>query len=163
MDAFPNALIAATIQGWLRQWDDKGKISPKEMNWDVLKKVDIVLMSEADVLGMETVLDKIIELVDLVLVTRGDKGASVYYQKEEFIVPVYPVEEIDPTGAGDIFAVSFLAKYRATKDIILATTFAHVVASFVVEGVGVHLPTKAAIAERWAAYKDLFPQFFKKN
>ena len=155
MNSFPNALIAATIQGWLRKWDDSGKIAAKEMDWTLLEKVDIVLMSEVDIAGMEYVLPKIIESVAIVVVTKGAAGAVVYHQNETLFFPVFPVEEVDPTGAGDVFAVSFLVKYATTKSITQAATFAHVAASFVVEGVGVQLPDLEAINKRWKAYQLL--------
>ncbi len=160
MNSFPDALIAATIQGWLRKWDEKGKISPKEMDYALLEKVDIVLMSEVDILGMEHILPKLIEAVEIVVMTKGEAGAVVFYQQASFSFPAFPVEEVDPTGAGDVFGVSFLVKYLETKSITLATTYAHAAASYVIEGVGVKLPDSEKIDERWKAYQDLFPELF---
>lgn len=160
MNSFPNALIGATIQGWLRKWDEKGKISPKEMDWALLEPVDIVLMSQEDIAGMEYVLPKIIDAVEIVVMTKGEEGAMVYSQNKTFHFPAFPVVEVDPTGAGDVFAVSFLVKYVETKSITLATTYAHAAAAFVIEEVGVQLPNLERITERWVAYKKLFPHFF---
>ena len=160
MNSFPDTLIGATIQGWLRKWDHTGKISPKEMDYQLLDKVDIVLMSEVDILGMEHILPKLVEAVEIVVMTKGAAGAVVYYQQETFHFPAFPVKEVDPTGAGDVFAVSFLVKYLETKSITLATTYAHAAASYVIEGFGVKLPNLETIEKRWMAYQDLFPELF---
>ena len=160
MNSFPDTLIGATIQGWLRKWDHTGKISPKEMDYQLLDKVDIVLMSEVDILGMEHILPKLVEAVEIVVMTKGAAGAVVYYQQETFYFPAFPVKEVDPTGAGDVFAVSFLVKYLETKSITLATTYAHAAASYVIEGFGVKLPNLETIEKRWMAYQDLFPELF---
>ena len=162
LTAFPNALIAATIQGWLRQWNETGKVSPKSMNWEVLKAVDIILLSDADIVGFEDVLPTIINLVKIVVMTKGKDGAMVFCNHQVYHFPAFPVDEVDPTGAGDVFAASFLVQYAESQDIALATSFAHAAASFVVEGVGVQLPSLAAIEQRWAAYRRLFPELFQK-
>ena len=157
MNAFPNSLIAATIQGWLRQWDENGKITPKEMDLTLLNQVDIVLMGDADINGMEHLLPQIKDKVEIVVMTKGAEGALVFYQGKELFFPSFPTEEVDPTGAGDVFAVSFLLKYAETKSIPLAISYAHVVASFVVEKLGVHVPEPLKIDKRWEAYQELFP------
>lgn len=43
------------------------------------------------------------EGVKEVIVKRGNQGASYYSANEQFHVESYPVEEADPTGAGDCF------------------------------------------------------------
>lgn len=158
MQAFPDSLIAATIQGWLRQWDAHGKIKPKEMDLALLEQVDIVLMGDADIKGLDHLLAQIIERVSIVVMTKGDQGAIVFYQGAKYFFPSFPIKEVDPTGAGDVFAVSFLLKYAASKSIYLAASYAHVVASFVVEGIGVHISTLEAINKRWETYQKNFPQ-----
>jgi len=45
----------------------------------------------------------------VICVTRGRLGASVYTSDAELIVPGFPVQEFDPTGAGDTFAGTMLA------------------------------------------------------
>ncbi len=53
-----------------------------------------------------------IEIRDqMIVVTRGSRGCSVYYKdKAEHFAP-YCVTAIDPTGAGDVFAGTFIAGY----------------------------------------------------
>src|SRR5512147_1406025 len=51
LDRFPGALIGVTPQGWLRQWDAQGSISPT--GWveaaEVLPRADAVIISIEDV------------------------------------------------------------------------------------------------------------------
>jgi sugar/nucleoside kinase (ribokinase family) len=64
---------------------------------------------------------------------------------------------VDATGAGDVFAAAFLKQYHATKDIALSTAFAHVAASFVVEGIGIrNLEAMENINNRYVDYCKMF-------
>ena len=51
----------------------------------------------------------ILKKVGILVVTRGEDGASIYADGGEITVPVYPPEKIvDPTGVGDAFRGGFL-------------------------------------------------------
>ena len=154
---FPNALIGATIQGWLRQWDDSGKITPKAMDWAQLAAADVVIMSDADIAGFETAIPIIASYVKVLVMTQGAHGATVFHENQQFHFPSYPIKEVDATGAGDVFAAAFLIQYAKTKDIALATAFAHAAASFVVEGVGIKKLTAIdTLYARFDKYQALF-------
>ena len=57
-------------------------------------------------------LDEILKIVNTVVVTRGDKGTSIYSEGKELNLPVVPPTKIiDPTGVGDAFRGGFLAGY----------------------------------------------------
>jgi len=57
-------------------------------------------------------LDEILKIVNIVVVTRGDKGTSVYSEGKELNLPVVPpIQIVDPTGVGDAFRGGFLAGY----------------------------------------------------
>jgi sugar/nucleoside kinase (ribokinase family) len=137
MQQFSHALKGATIQGWLRQWDEQGKISPKAMDWPQLAAADVVIMSDADIQGFESAIPTIAAAVEVLVMTQGASGAQVFFQNRQFHFPAYPVKEVDATGAGDVFATAFLIKYAETRDVAQAAGFAHCAASFVVEGVGI--------------------------
>ena len=157
LKCFPNSLKGATIQGWLRQWDSVGKISPKPMDWAQLSALDIVIMSDADIAGFESALPSIISAVKIIVMTQGAQGATVFYKGQMAHFPSYPVVEIDSTGAGDVFAAAFLIKYAETQDVAQAAAYAHTAASFVVEGVGIqNLKAMEAIQERFEKYKTQF-------
>ena len=163
--AFPKSvLIGATIQGWLRQWDENGKVSPKAMDWSQLANADVVIMSDADIQGFEDAIPLITSYVKVLVMTQGADGAIVFYENEQHHFPSYPVKEVDSTGAGDVFTAAFLVKYAQTRDIALATGYAHSAASFVVEGVGINnLATLEQIEERFQNYElgmDKHPSVF---
>ena len=45
----------------------------------------------------------------IVVVKDGSRGTNVFTRKDAFTVPVYPAQEVDPTGAGDCFDGTFLS------------------------------------------------------
>jgi len=62
-------------------------------------------------------LDGMLKHVDMIVVTRGEHGASVYADGKETNVPVVPADRIiDPTGVGDAFRGGFLRGYRLGLD-----------------------------------------------
>ena len=64
-------------------------------------------------------------------------------------VPAFPSQELDPTGAGDVFAAAFLTRYVETDDPWLAALFASAAASWSVEQEGLGgIPTRQQIEER---------------
>jgi adenosine kinase len=69
---------------------------------------------EFDLISKKTGLDLIHMLghVDVIVVTRGKDGSSVYSAGEEYQIPVVPeVGVVDPTGVGDAFRAGFLSGY----------------------------------------------------
>lgn len=70
---------------------------------------------EYQLLQKHTGLDQIdiLKIVKFLVVTLGDKGAKIYADDREYLVPPYPVEYIiDPTGVGDAFRGGFLRGYQ---------------------------------------------------
>jgi sugar/nucleoside kinase (ribokinase family) len=157
LKTFPNALVGVTIQGWLRKWDEKGRVSAKAMDWVQLKAANLVIMSDADIQGFEYAIPEIASYVDVLVMTQGANGAMVFKDGKEFHFPAYPIVEVDSTGAGDVFTAAFMVKYAETKDIALASGFAHSAASFVVEGIGINNLTEIErINDRFEDYKKRF-------
>lgn len=155
LQGFPTALKGATIQGWLRQWDEQGRVSPKAMDWSQLAAADVVIMSDADIRGFESAIPLIASYVKVLVMTQGANGAQVFYNRRQFHFPAYPVREVDATGAGDVFATAFLIKYVHTRDIAQASAYAHCAASVVVEGMGIdNLSSLEKIEERYHAYQN---------
>ncbi len=151
-----DTIIAATPQGWMRQWDEKTReVSPKVMDWSLLNGIDILILSDEDIAGYEHLFPKIIEQTKIVVMTRGGQPATVYFDKKQLDFPVYPAEIVDPTGAGDTFATGFLVKYLATKDIGQAMAYGHVVASFCIEEKGLEgLKNLEKVEERFKEYLE---------
>jgi sugar/nucleoside kinase (ribokinase family) len=150
-EAFPGALIGVTPQGWLRRWNGQGLVSPTE--WvesdRILDAVDVVVLSLEDLGGDRSLLDAYIDRARMLILTVGERGAIVHMGGSAQRVPAYRVQEVDPTGAGDVFAAGFLIRYAETGDAIESTRFANCVASFVVEGPGPStIPTREQVEER---------------
>lgn len=55
----------------------------------------------------------ILNIVKFLVVTLGDKGARIFADNQEYLVPAFPVENIiDPTGVGDAFRGGFLRGFE---------------------------------------------------
>jgi adenosine kinase len=65
-------------------------------------------------------MERILERVEILVVTRGKEGASLYSKDREFFIPTVPEDSIvDPTGVGDAFRAGFLAGYSRGWDWVL--------------------------------------------
>jgi sugar/nucleoside kinase (ribokinase family) len=83
------------------------------------------------------------------VVTEDRNGCTVWQHGHQEHFPAFEVEEVDPTGAGDVFAAAFLLRYGETRDRPTAARFANCVASFAVEGTGTAaLPTLEQVEDR---------------
>ncbi len=154
---FADAFVAASIQGWLRQKDpESGLITSKGLDYQLLAGIDMVFLSLDDIDGDRSELDKLCKAVDTVIVTNGLNPVLIYRDKAVLEMPVFPVTELDPTGAGDVFAASFLVHYQRTQSLLLAGAYAHSAASYVVEHHGIYLPPVADIESRYASYLNQF-------
>lgn len=83
------------------------------------------------------------------IITRGSLGADVVEPERVTRVPIAPVVETDPTGAGDAFCGGFLVGLLEQEDPIRAAALGATSASFVVETHGV-LEALAGIDRRKA-------------
>lgn len=128
---FPEAYIFLTIQGWLRQWDPQGRVSPAE--WPearfILQQTHAAVLSEEDVQGDESVIESFASAAPILVVTRAAGGASLYADGQVEHLAAPGVEEVDPTGAGDIFAAVFFTSLVQNGDPLLAAEFAVQVAA----------------------------------
>ena len=114
---FPDSLKAATMQGWLRAWNEEGLIRPKAMNWEGLTPLDFLVFSDTDILGFEDYIPVIAGFVPIVIMTRGRNGVRVFQDDQTKNFPTEPIEVKDTTGAGDSFAMAFLLEYFRSKDL----------------------------------------------
>ena len=142
-------LVAASPQGWMRQWDESGRVKPRA--WihahEILPHVNALILSEEDLGGYSERLSSYIALAPMVVLTRGDQGCTIYRKSERPLdVPAFPTQLVDPTGAGDTFATAFLIRYHETNDVIQAARFANAAASLAIESEGAeNMPTRAQV------------------
>lgn len=152
VEAFPGALLGVTPQGWMRSWDEQGVVhaSPWRCAERVLARADVVIFSEQDV-PEPGLIERYATFARLLVVTRGERGATVYRGGEARHFPAFKIRrQVDPTGAGDVFAAAFLVHYQATGDPHESADFANCVASFAVEKRQYRgVPSLAQIEERW--------------
>jgi sugar/nucleoside kinase (ribokinase family) len=114
-----------------------------------LAGVHVLFLSEHDLPPSSAGPDALLQYVPIVAVTRGWRGVTILTRDARHDVPALPREEVDPTGAGDVFAAAFLVRYHETGDPIEAAAFASCAASCAVEGIGAStLGDRAEVAHR---------------
>ena len=130
VDLFEQALLSVAIQGWLRSWDETGLI--KQKAWQslelVLPKADLVFFSMEDLNHDFHALAEIEKLCNTLIVTDGYRNIQMFQGGKRLEVAVQAAKAVDPTGAGDIFAASFIAHYYRSSDILAAAKYASLIA-----------------------------------
>jgi sugar/nucleoside kinase (ribokinase family) len=152
------SLLGITPQGWMRAWDENGRVFAKA--WDAnasaqsLRHAGAVVLSVEDV-GHDLPAGSSAELVEemarntrILCLTEGAAGSVLYWNEDRrrFRPPV--MEEVDGTGAGDIFAAAFFVRLYHTRDPWEAARFATQLAARSVTRIGLHgIPTSQEIEE----------------
>jgi ribokinase len=72
---------------------------------------------------------RLLDLNILLVLTKAEKGSTIYHKDSIIDIPAYPVNVIDTTGAGDTYNVSFLHAYNRGDDLEKAGHFASIAAS----------------------------------
>lgn len=128
---FENSDLFITPQGWLRQWNDDGAVHT--IDWIesdyLLPYSKAIVISEEDVNNNENRINRLARASKILIVTRGKNGASLYMEGSEFNIQTPVSEELDSTGAGDIFSAAFFIKFNRERDPIKAVEFANQIAS----------------------------------
>lgn len=148
---FPDSLIGVTPQGWLRAWDTKKRIHSTE--WPesayVLGQAGAAVISVEDVENNEDRIEEMATQCRILAVTEAHQGSRIYWNGDvrRFKPPM--VEEIDATGAGDIYAAAFFSRLYSTRDPWEAARFATALSAYSVtrSGLEASVPTQAEIQE----------------
>ncbi|KJF45667.1 carbohydrate kinase family protein [Draconibacterium sediminis] len=74
--------------------------------------------------------------VEMLCVTRGDKGAVMYYENKFYEHPGFKVNAVDTVGAGDAFLAGLVAAFLQKKSHAEAITFACATGAFVASKAG---------------------------
>jgi len=134
-----DVLLGVMPQGFFRAWDSEGRI--KFTEWQpsrtLLERINLLVISELDVPDPHGMAREWAQWIDIVVVTQAERGATVYEGSESCHYPARPATQVDPTGAGEVFAAGFLIRYAETRDACEAASFANAVASFSIEGPGI--------------------------
>ena len=144
---FPGSVVVASIQGWLRRWDSDRVVMPRSWSGgDVLPHVDAAVVSSEDT-GDPGAIERWAALAPVLIVTLGDRGARLHTRGAWHDIPPFPAREVDPTGAGDVFAAAYAVSFRETRDPLDAARFASAAASLSVRGPSTStIPTRPQIA-----------------
>ena len=118
VDIFPDSFIGLTPQGWMRSRNDDNTVHfhPWDYSEALLQRADAVVLSIEDILGDMDLIQSYASTTNILVVTEGYNGASVYWKGDvrHFSAPIVSV--VDPTGAGDIFATTFFDRLETTGD-----------------------------------------------
>jgi len=152
--AFPNAAVGAGAQGWCRLWGHDGvvRMRPWPDPRPVLSRLQALFLSSDDVRGWEAQALPLYQEVPLGALTYAERGAVLFVNGDHHQVAPEPAVEVDPTGAGDVFAAAFMLRYNAIGDPWEAAAYAAVAGALTVEAPGTTgVPSAAELAARWEA------------
>jgi len=147
---FPTSLVGITPQGWLRGWDESGHVYASE--WPeasfTLQQAGAAVLSIHDVLKDENRIEEMASASRILVVTEGVAGARVYWNGDVRRFRAPHVDEVDSTGAGDIFAAAFFVRLYLTRDPWESARFANHIAAASITRQGFEgIPTPEEIQE----------------
>jgi sugar/nucleoside kinase (ribokinase family) len=103
---------------------------------EVLRFVDVFLPNEREAkkIAGETELhaavNKLAEMVPLLVVKLGSKGVLVQHGAQRITSPPVAVEVVDPVGAGDSFDAGFLHKFVRGSDLATCAAYGNLAGAF---------------------------------
>jgi sugar/nucleoside kinase (ribokinase family) len=153
---FDDASIAVLPQGWMRKRGAGGLVGPQP--WEdadsVLPRAQLLVLSDEDLGGSEDMAVTWLHQVPLGAITRAHRGATLYVNGEPYHVMADPATEVDPTGAGDVFATTLLIEYQWSGDPWEAAAVAACAGAAAVEAEGpAAIADRARLDARLAAYR----------
>jgi sugar/nucleoside kinase (ribokinase family) len=109
---------------------------------DALQSVDIFAPNEAEALHLtgetqvEAALERLSEIIPLVVIKCGAKGAVAQRGTEIVRVPAIKVKVVDTTGAGDSFNAGFLYAYLANLPLVTCLQYGAITGGLSTTGSG---------------------------
>ncbi|MCH8994478.1 MAG: ribokinase [Chloroflexi bacterium] len=155
--AFPRSLIGVAAQGWLRELDRERTVRRRAWTGAPFWRGCRVLFVSAEDLGRRRdQLERWSEEVPIVALTSARRGARLHTNAGWQAIEAFPVGEVDPTGAGDVFAAAFLVRYHETEEIAESARFASAAAACSVEASGIErIADREEIEARMAAHPEI--------
>jgi sugar/nucleoside kinase (ribokinase family) len=155
--AFENSPICVTPQGFMRYREPDGLV--RTVPWaaaeQVLSRARLTVLSEEDIRhdpGLETVFARI---APLMVMTRAERGCTVYQHGQGRDFPADQVEQVEPTGAGDIFAVALHIALDRLGDLDRAVRVATYLAGRSVTRIGFDsAPKPDEVEEAWNLVRE---------
>lgn len=130
--------VGVGLQGWLRTADAGGRVIPA-LAPEALDPpaVGAAVVSEHDHPDVEAIALRFAERGAVVAITRGARGATVLWHGGRADIRAAPADEVDSTGAGDVFGLLFTLRLADGAAPIAAAEAAAQAAARVVEGPGI--------------------------
>ena len=141
--------VGLTPQGWMRSTNGDGNVHrhPWHAAEELLPRASAVVFSIDDIEGDWELARDFASQAPLLVVTEGRNGGTLFADGVAHRFPALMVPEVDPTGAGDIFAATFFATLASGELPLEAARFAACVASRSVTRVGLRgVPSEDEIA-----------------
>jgi len=169
-------IVFVTPQGYFRRLDNEGNVSYGQWEEfeDDLKSATATILSEEDITidGIQNLelLDRIKSSSQNVVLTRGDRGSTIFTNDgQEINITAFHLnkDEIKSfTGAGDCYAAAFISEYIKSKNFkkagILASLFAAI--KITKDGVGVEtIPALKEINDFIQQHKTRINEFIHNN
>jgi len=154
IDAYPAAEVGLLAQGLQRavlpdgQQTIANRAQPSVVLLDAARpNVTVFLSRQETRLWAVGTIEHLAARCARVVVTDGERGATVYTRTGRSTVPAVPAQPVDTTGAGDVFAAAYILGLRAGEQV--AGRLAAACAAVAVEVVGpALLPPRAVIESR---------------
>lgn len=147
-DTLVPSFLGLTPQGWMRTWDQSGRVTKTtwKSNQQALASAGAVVISIEDVNGDEEQVEFLAQHTRILAVTEGASGVRLYWHGDQRRFHAPAMIEVDPTGAGDIFATAFFIRLYSTRDPWEAARFAVKLSALSVSRVGLEgIPTPEEI------------------
>ncbi|GAB4421365.1 MAG: PfkB family carbohydrate kinase [Anaerolineales bacterium] len=149
-ESFRPTLLGITPQGWLRAWDENGRV--QRAVWEnaeqALGATGCVVVSVEDVGNDEELIEFFARHTRILAVTDGAAGSRLYWHGDQRRFRAPEMDEVDATGAGDIYATAFFIRLQVTRDPWEAARFATHLAARSVTRTGLKgVPTATEIQE----------------
>ena len=135
---FTDGAVGAAAQGWVREVKPDGLVIPRAWRLPerLLQSVQALFLSREDIRGQEAAVVEWFQRMPVGVLTADRAGALLFVNGERYEVRPRRAHEVDPTGAGDVFAATFMIQYQRDGDPWLAAAAAACAGSLAVEGEG---------------------------
>jgi ribokinase len=145
---FDPKLSCLVPSGWLRRWGHDGAISHADMLPPFRgKKWDVIAVSESEIESLPE--QQLFDLGEIICVTKGENGSRIWKDGDWTHIPIAAAEPVDFTGAGDIFATTFVIALSEGKDIEEAGVYAAAASAISIEATGLSgCPSREQIEAR---------------
>jgi sugar/nucleoside kinase (ribokinase family) len=129
-------VVGLCVQGLVRDVRPDGEVAPRRLDPAGLAGIDAAFLGDDEAAGQPDLPDLLADALPVVAWTHGARGSEVRAGGRTVRVGVHPAREVDPTGAGDVYAAAFLLALAGGAEPDEAARLGAAAASIAVEGRG---------------------------